>query len=354
MGKYLILLGVLVLLLNSSLFAQEEPKSTPLPGMRGTPINLPDISVIGDILGQTTTYDDVDRNKVFVREIEFALQGYLYPEIRADVFFAFDREKGGKINTELEEAYVSFLKLFGDFNGKAGRMLVDFGKVNKLHPEQWQYVIKPKALENFMAEHGLIGNGGSLGYLLPLPFFAQFDLGAYRISSEESEEFALGDFGYSARLWTSFSLSEISEFEIGTSGLYGRGFRYLEHQDDVKLYGIDLTYKVISSTYERLIFQNEILHIVRQIPTEEIKRFGFYNFLGYRFNKYMETGLRYDFSENVLPDKAQTKSITGIITTNLTETTKLRFQYGYNIEPKTHELFLQLLFGIGPHSHVLQ
>lgn len=352
---YKIILIIILILSNSFLYAEEESEPTPLPGKRGTPVNLPDISVIGDIIGKTTTYDDLDRNKVFVREIEIALQGYLYPEIRTDVFFAFHREDGGKINAELEEAYVSFLKLFADFDAKAGRILVDFGKVNKLHSEQWQYVDKPKVLENFLGEHGFIGNGGSLGYLLPLPFFVQIDLSAWHLDgSEDENKFSLADTVYASRFWISFSLSEIVELEIGGSSATGKGYNYLKYQDDVKLYGLDLTYRIFPSTYEKLIFQNEILYIVRQLPENELKRFGFYNFFGYQFNKYWEAGLRYDFAESPLPDGKQTKSIAGIITTRFTDTTKLRMQYGYNIESKDHEAILQLLFGIGPHSHILK
>lgn len=352
---YKIILIIILILFNSFLYAQEESNPTPLPGKRGTPVNLPDISVIGDIIGKSTTYDDLDRNKVFVREIEIALQGYLYSDIRTDVFFAFHREDGGKINAELEEVYVSFLKLFGDFNGKVGRMLIDFGKVNKLHSEQLQYVNRPNTLVNFLGDHGLIGNGGSLGYLLPLPFFVQIDLSAWRVDTlEDKNKFSLSDIVYASRFWTSFPLSEIVELEIGGSGAIGKGPNYLESQDDVKLYGLDLTYRIFPSTYEKLIFQNEILYIVRQLPENELKRFGFYNFLGYQFNKYWEAGLRYDFAESSLPDGKQTKSIAGIITTRFTDTTKLRMQYGYNIESKDSEVFLQLLFGIGPHSHVLK
>ena len=81
-----------VFLLSSVSFAQEEPQDTPLPGMRGTPKNLPDVSLVGDILGKVSgDSDDPYSNKVLIREIEFALQGYLYPEMRADAFLAFHR-----------------------------------------------------------------------------------------------------------------------------------------------------------------------------------------------------------------------------------------------------------------------
>lgn len=355
MYKYLIVVSILSVFLNGVGLSQEN-NQTPLPGMRGIASSLPDISVIGDIDGKLSTNEnDPNRNKVFVREVEFALQGYLYPEIRTDIFFSFHREKTGKVNSELEEAYVSFLQLFSDFNGKVGKMLVDFGKINKLHSEQLQYVDKPGVLTNFLGEHGLIGSGGSSGYLLPLSFFSQIDISAWRIeASEEPEKFSLADIVYVIRLWNSFSLTDISEFEIGGSGAMGKGYKYLEYQDDVKLYGIDLTYKLWPDTYKRLIFQNEVLYIIRTIPADELKRYGFYNYLGYQFNKYWVIGGRYDFSDNVLVNNEKTNSISAIFANRLTESTMLRLQYTYGLETKSHDIFLQFIFGIGPHSHPLQ
>ncbi|MEW6685809.1 MAG: hypothetical protein AB1393_06340 [Candidatus Edwardsbacteria bacterium] len=353
---------ILSFFLSSLVSAQEGTKATPLPGMRGTPSNLPDISVIGDITGKVTSdKNDLNRNKILVREIELALQGYIYPEMRADVFLAMHRH-GDHFEPEICEAYASFLKIVGGLSLKVGKMHVDFGKINKVHQHERPYVDQPLVLTNFFGNHGLVGEGVSLGYLLPLPFFAQIDASAWRVASEqhheegveEPEEFGLADEVYTTRLWTSFSLGETSELEIGASGASGKGSHYLEHQDEARVFGLDLTYKLWPSAYKRLAFQNEVLHLIRRTPVGELKRWGFYNYLGFQFNKYWDAGLRYDWSENAFPEKGKTNSFSGIITSHLTETTKIRLQYGYNFELNSHEAFLQLVFGIGPHSHPLQ
>ena len=216
-------------------------------------------------------------------------------------------------------------------------------------------------LSNFLGDHGLVGEGLSLGYLLPLPFFCQVEIGGWRVAGHTHEEgsacadeFALANTVYTARLWTSFSTGETSELELGGSAGIGNGSHYLEHQDDVKIYGLDLTYKLWPSSYERLIFQNELLYLVRQVPVGELKRYGFYNYLGYRLSKYYDVGLRYDWTENAFPENETTSKISGIFTNNLTEMTKIRLQYSYNIEAGSHEVYLQLVFGIGPHTHPLQ
>jgi len=53
------------LLLTCVLLAQGEPQDTPLPGMRGVPRNLPDVSLVGDINVEVTEdKNDIYRNKV--------------------------------------------------------------------------------------------------------------------------------------------------------------------------------------------------------------------------------------------------------------------------------------------------
>lgn len=367
--KYFVI-SFLIIFLQSTGTTQEQTKLTPLPGMRGTPVNLPDISVVGDLQGKISTNEnDHDRNKILVQEIEIAIQGYLYPEIKTDIFFAFHREENQEVNTELEETYVNFLKLFAGINGKLGKMLLNFGKLNKLHSEQWQFVKRPKVLTNFLGEHGLVAEGFSLGYLLPISFFSQIDFGIYNIpGTEKPKEFSLTDEVYTARVWNSFSISEIQELEIGISGVSAKGPDYFKKQgdviiktlDNVKIIGLDITYKFWPSTYQRLIFQNELLYLTREVAQGKFERTGFYNYLGYKLNKYTETGLLYDYLEtldiksDISSQKETMSSVSGIITKCLTETTKFRFQYTHNFKPNSQEVFLQFIFGIGPHSHTLE
>jgi hypothetical protein len=347
---------------KNSINTQADTGATPLPGMRGTPNNLPDISVIGDITGKLSSdKNDIDRNKILVREIELALQGYIYPEMRADVFLAMHRH-GSIIEPEICEAYVGFLSIINGLSLKAGKQHIDFGKINRIHEHHRPYTTQPLVLTNFFGDHGLVGEGAMLEYLLPLSLFMQVDIGAWRVESEhhqqegveEPAEFGLADEVYSGRLWTSFPLGETTELELGASIATGHGSHYQEHQDNAKIFGADLTFKLWPSAYERLIFQTEVLNLRREISVGKLSRWGFYNYLGYQFNKYWDAGLRYDWSETAFPEKGHADYLSGIITNHLTETTQIRFQYQYNLNSKIYGAFLQLIFGIGPHSHPLQ
>ncbi|MDI6808072.1 MAG: hypothetical protein QME66_03700 [Candidatus Eisenbacteria bacterium] len=328
--------------------------------------DLPDISVIGDISAQTSNdLVSAGRNRVTIRGIELALQGYLYPEMRADVFLAMHRH-GDTFEPEICEALVSSLRFFADGLGlKAGRIHIDFGKLNKIHQHERPFVDQPLALTNFFGPHGFVGEGVTLGYLFPLPFFLEVNTGTWWIPAghvheegdtepEESTEFSPAGRVHTGRMWAGFRLGDRVELEMGASGAKGNGSHYLEHQDDVMIGGADLTTRMWLSNYQRVIFQNEIVHLIRKVPVGRIERLGLWSFLGFQFNKHWDGGFRYDWSENAFPQRKTGSMVSTVGGYRFTETTRIRLQYGYAPSSGAHEATLQLVFGIGPHSHPLQ
>lgn len=336
----------------------EQP--TPLPGMGKPALELPDISVIGNVVGTYSDDEtDANRNKIVLEELEVSFQGYLYPEIRSDVFIALHRhEEEEKYEAELEEGYISFLKTpIPNLSFKAGKKLLDFGKLNSRHPHHWNFVDRPEVLKSYFGGHGLVGQGADFSYLVPLPFFLQLDLGAWYVDSEDvhsGDILGLAQETYSTRLWSSFSLAENQELEFGLSALKGYGAHYSHHKDKVKIGGVDLTYRFIGQKLQRLLFQSEFLFLDRDVPAGDLDRWGFYSHLNYRFDKYWDVGFRYDWMETPFPDKEKKSSISGILTHSLTETTKLRLQYRHDLKDSNHTLYLQVTFGIGPHAHPLE
>lgn len=332
---------------------------TPLAGMGKPALELPDISVIGDVTG---TYGDdktdADRNKIVFKETELALQGYLYPDVRADVIAALHRHSDGEYKAELEEGYISFLKTpIPNLSLQAGKKLLDFGKLNPRHSHHWNFVDRPLVLKSYFGDHGLAGQGANLSLLLPTPFFLQWDWGAWHVDSEHAHSediLGLAQETYSTRLWSAFDLTENQELEIGLSGLKGYGAHYSEHKDKVKIGGVDLTYRFLGEKQKRLLFQNEFLFLDRDVPVGDLDRWGFYSLLNYRFDKYWDIGSRFDWMETPFPDMKNRYSLSGILTRSLTETTKLRLQYKYNPKEDDHTVYLQAVFGIGPHAHPLE
>jgi hypothetical protein len=326
--------------------------------------NLPDISVLGDLTAQTSTDEAFeDRNRVTLREIELALQGYVYPEMRADVFLAMHRHDGA-FEPEVCEASVSFLRLFFDGLGlQAGKVHVDFGKLNKIHQHERPFADQPLVLTNFFGPHGLVGEGAVANYLLPLPFFLRVDGAVWWIpahghahdeGSEEPLEFGLAGKIYTGRLWSGFSPGDRIELEIGASGAKGNGAHYLEHQDEVIVAGGDVTLRFLPKSHCRIISQSEVLYLHRTVPVGTLERMGAYSYLGMQLNKYWDAGARYDWSENAFPDALTSSLVSAICTYRFTETTRFRVQYGFDPEASSHSAAMQLVFGIGPHTHPLQ
>ncbi len=339
---------------------------TPLPGMRGVPSNLPDISVVGDFY---TEFSKNYNNMLTIRGIEVAFQGYIYPEMRADIFLALHRHNNS-LEFELCEGYVSFLKIFNNFSLELGKRHVDFGKINKVHQHHRPYFDQPEVVTEYLGEHGFVAEGVSLIYLLPVNFFAQVSVGGWVVPEEEHHHQEnephlhhsfLNDKAYNSKLWLSFPITSLSELELGLNFAKAKGPHYKEHKDELNLYNLELTYKYLISTYKKLTLQTENFYLYREIPLGTLNRFGGYLFCELQTSKYWRFAVRFDYvekpqvvNESDLSEKETSQASSFIITRELTETTLLRAQYKYDFKNSEHIGYLQMIFGFGPHSHTLE
>jgi len=361
--------------------AQEA--GTPPQGMRGTPANLPDISVIGVIEGHTSSNKaDDTRDKLEFSEVETAFQGYIYPEMKADVFLALHKH-GDEYASEICEAKVSFLRLADGLSAEVGKVNAEVGKLNKAHTHSRLMIDQPAMLTNFLGAHAFNPQGAALKYLLPLPFYAQAQVGAWNMAGhehhvegdntadvldvdqstvtvvlapEETEDFSPAGKVYTARLNMAFPLGSGAELELGGSALKGKGSHWEHHEDNIKLAGADFTLKLWPDAYRRFTLQGEYMRLTREVPVGTLKRDGLYLFANYRASKYWNFGARFDYAENAFPAITYERDYSLIATRNLTETTTLRAQYKHiNLSgEKTDEGWVQLTFGLGPHSHELE
>ncbi len=374
---------VFVLILGACGRAAAQAGGTPPQGMRGTPANLPDISVIGVIEGHVSSdKSDETRNKLEFSEVETAFQGYIYPEMKADVFLALHKH-AEEYASEICEAKVSFLRLADGLSAEVGKVHAEFGKLNKAHTHTRLMIDQPTVLTNFLGSHAFNPQGAGLKYLLPLPFYAQLQAGAWNgaphehhveadntadvldvdgstvtavLAPEETEEFSPAGKVYTARLNLAFPLGSGAELELGGSALKGKGSHWEHHEDNIKLAGADFTLKLWPDAYRRFTLQGEYMRLTREVPVGTLKRDGLYLFANYRISKYYNFGARFDYAENAFPAITYERDYSLIATRNLTETTTLRAQYKHiNLSgEKTDEGWLQLSFGLGPHSHELE
>jgi hypothetical protein len=385
----------------------ESPESSvtaqPTIPTTGSEKLLPDFSFIIDSVGKTASRrsGDADRNRYLLREAEFAMQGYLYPNIRGDVFFSLEREAGETaFGIDLEEAYASFLNIGKGLQMQAGKKFIDFGRLNQVHSERRLTTDLPLPNKHFLfpEDHGLAGQGVQFNYLLPIKgVFGQLQVGFWRgdeghhdeeaaaatslrsLSSlarsrvkrqatngeEEAEETGLGimDQIYSARLGFSKELSGgDAELGIGFSGLFGRSEPVERRRprrterDDIRLIGMDVQYRRFLGAYKRLLLQSEIMRHHRSGPDGD-SRLGYYILGAYRWDRYWDGGLRFDSSSLPSPLSGHETKAVAFVRRFLTEQSFLRFQLERNNlvgrDPFTL-LSLQFVWGIGPHSHLLE
>lgn len=346
--------------------AEEEPFREE-PGYEAPPeprpaervqLELPDISVIGDIRGNwTNDRGDPNRDKVRLYHAELALQSYLYPDIRGDVIVGVARHDED-FDVHVEEGFINFLDMGRGFGLLAGRKFIPFGKANQLHTHHRLYSDTPTVLSSFFGER-LVGDGAVLSYLAPTRTFLRLELGSWYAAAhshdaheeqggDEAEAHPLGLLGTvnTGRLWTSRPLTDTSELELGATYAAASGARAC---------GLDLTYKHWPTAYRRLTLQAEYLRGTNHRTDQRID--GLYLLANQRLDKYWDVGLRYDWAEFVQPATSHGSGVVGIVTRHLTETTYLRLQYKHAHLPGAgtlHEPMVVINFGMGPHAHPLE
>ncbi|MBI2842186.1 MAG: hypothetical protein HYX78_02175 [Armatimonadetes bacterium] len=351
----------------------EEPALTeeiPAPQPTGSEKLLPDISVIVDALGTATSNGgDPDRNQFVIRETEVAVQGYVYPQVRGDVFIAFEEEE---LQGRVEEAYASLLQIGNTaLNANLGKKYLPLGKNNPVHRERWPFVTQPFVVRNLMnPEEGLSGQGAQLNYLLPTKanLFAQMSFGVWKPSAhaheedepgeEEGLERGLGaeDRVYSGRLWLSRPVGGSAELELGLNAAGGPGEEELG-RPRTRLYGTDLTYRAWPGAYRRILLQGEAWRHRRSIPDANGSRDGYYGLAHYRWDRYNDAGVRYDWSELPAPQPGHDSGLSAFYTRWLSETSFIRLQVtrGKDVEDGDFTAaLLQLVWGLGPHAHQLE
>jgi len=346
------------------------PPAAPAPaGGAGKALALPDISLIVQAKGKLSTdkRDDA-RNRVRLAEAELGIQGYVYPNVKADAFITMSPSENA--SAQVEEAYLTYLGASKGLNVYVGEKHVAFGRTDLLHNHSWLYVNPPKVLQNLVAAESLGGEGLAISYLIPTKsdLFAQLDLGAWTgagpgeapnlpdIVKGPGANFA--DRFDTARLWTSYPVTENSELELGGSYAGGAaGPLDSTSGGHARLTGLDLTYRHFGEGTSRLLLRTEALWRHQSDDAGDSSAMGYYLFGNYRQNKYASLGVLYDWSQfPQAPDLHET-ALSLIWTKQFSEQYYLRVQGTQGARPGAssyEELWLQWVWGVGPHTHNLE
>lgn len=342
---------VSILIIFSSLTAQTTDPMAPAGLKKPAAWTLPDISFVATLLSTGSLVPGLAHEApilgggVALREAELIFQGAIYPGATAHLIFSYhDKE------VEIEEGYASFSGIFPGGTLRGGRERIDLGRLNKIHPHAWSTIRAPEAVEQFLGE--LKGTGLGLSWLLPLPFYLTVDVSGWKMDVPEPETFGYSDWSATAKILSSFELGPKAELQIGASAMLGTATG-AESAGRSLVGSGDLTFKAFPGSYSRWVFQNEVYLFSRNTGAD--LRVGFYNLLSWKPGRNWEWVVRHDLSQSNDPESTawSQRALLGV-TWSLSEATTLRLEYAAQLDAPRHDLGLQFVFGIGPHTHPIK
>jgi hypothetical protein len=324
----------------------------------------PDISFIGDMrmTGHHKAPPEVGDNKLRLdfHELEIAASGYLNPYARADVTLSIT---DGRI--DIEEANATLLRgLPFNLQLKAGRYLVDFGRINTQHPHQWSWMERPLMFKRFFGEEGLNAVGLNISTLIPVGSTAvvisgnllQGDSFSWENQSRTKDKLA-----GCGRISAFAPLTPHSSLELGLSGLAAPNESVKNNWASME--NLDIKYKWRPDMYRSLAVMAEALVSSREIADEgldnsgvkRITALGAFAAIDYQFKRQYDAGIFLDYSQNPVNGKDRQTGFGFFGGFSLVEETyRVGIVWRQDQGTPYHKAFqtitVQLLWSLGPHK----
>jgi hypothetical protein len=328
------------------------------PAQTGNVFN-PSISVIGNALG-FVGHNPVDNQpSLQLKESEIGLTAIVDPYARADFFVSFGSQSG---DVGIEEGFITFLTLPGDFIVKAGKFKAAFGKVNTEHPHVRQYADTPLVILNLLGGEGGISDAGlSVARLIPMPseIFLEATAQVFQGTSENLfDAHSRNDVEPLFHLKAYKDLSESTNLEIGGSWTQGNG---LEGPGlHTTLAGVDVSFRwkpLRQGLYRSLLVRGEWMQSEREMAAgTTVRADGWYALAQYQLGRRWNVGYRHDESDHSDDATLRDRGDSAILTFSPSEFSTIRTQlrrnrYAQPAGPVTAtELLVQLQFAIGAHG----
>lgn len=390
-------------------------------------LQLLDVSldVLAAVGGSTATDEELEalqggghdpRQRGFtLQNVELSLLGAVDPYVRGETHLIYFIDPDGESQFEVEEAFLSTIALPFDleqagFQIEAGQFFTEFGRINPTHPHAWDWQDQPVIHSRLFGEDGMRAPGLRLGWLVPLPWFAEIHGGiqnakgetmtSFLANDEAFEERAIGgrpfadrrvrslkDFVYLVRLVNGVDLGDTITAQLGGSALFGPNGTGSDGR--TQIYGADLRVKWVPLDATRgwpfVTLQAEALHRDYHTdsfvaagdavqPSENLRDYGFYAQALYGFWPRWALGVRYEYadgsgsniafdpdagtvaivSRRVDPFRSERHRISPLIAFYPSHFVRLRLQYDYDDVTFTrhddeHSVWLGVEFLYGAH-----
>jgi len=350
---------------------------------------------------------DPRRRGFTVQNIELSLSGAVDPYFtgEAHIIYLIDPEIG-ETRVELEEAFLTTQALPFGLQLKGGFFFTEFGIINQLHPHAWHWQDQPVINTRLFGPDGLRQAGVRLGWLTPLPWYSEVQVGVQNANGETGssffaneeffEERPIGgrpfverdvrspkDLLYLAHWVNSWNLSDAVTTKVGLSGLYGPNATGPD--GDTWIYGADLklTWRPTNNFrgWPFVLWQSEAMKRdyradrffddsnpdnIIDLPRATLRDYGFYTQALYGFTYGWAAGLRYEYAtgsgESVLsfdgrrndPFRDDRHRVSPLLVWHPSEFSRIRLQYNYDradhLERRdAHSVWLGVEFLYGAH-----
>jgi hypothetical protein len=340
----------------------------PVYGPPSSKVFNPDIALIGDFLGAIGKNDsDRATPSLEMHEAEASFQAIVDPYARADFFLTFSPEEVG-----VEEGFITFTSIPGNFLVKVGKMRASFGKVNQMHNHVMPWTDRPLVTQDLVGgEEGISDAGISVARLFPNELlFLEATAEVYR--GESPELFRAPerkDVTVVGRLRGYRDITEATNIDFG--GSFAQGHNDAGPDFKTRLFGADFALRwrpLRRAIYRRLIVRTELVWSRREqgigpaapgradgarSVRADAKAFGAYASGEYQFARRWFAGLRLDRSERADDPSAKDKGFSGLLTYWPSEFSQLRGQYRYTRYAEgitANEFLFQVQFSIGAHG----
>lgn len=291
--------------------------------------------------------------RMFLREVELAVESALDPFSRGKVFFGIGEE-----GIEVEEAYVRWLNCPLHMNLKMGQFKTQFGKLNRYHNHALPQFERPSVLNHFFGLETLDGFGLAGNFLLPTMIGHVNEMDLEFISGGMDQSFTgqgKQNFICVGHLKNYFDISRSTYFEFGVSG--ATGYNDPKEKYRTTIGGADFTLKWVPperAKYRGIEWLTEILYSNRKTVVGDMNAWGFFSSIQWRLSAWWLASFRLDYTQLPHDNTSEEKGAALAFDFWQSEFVFLRFQYttiDRNFEDADQRFIFQTCWAMGPHKH---
>lgn len=293
----------------------------------------PNISFIPNIIIGERTIENEGVKKTeklySLESIELAFQSPVDPFSRADVFLHI------KDDIEIEEAYLTLLKLPFNLQAKFGKIRPPFGKWNLTHFSEHFTTRHPEFFDEVYMQHdGIAITGGEASILLPLPLYTLFtyNTGLAQVSGSTISS------NYNLKT----SIGERKNLEIGLTALMDNP------QPHKNTYGYNIVFR--NRPPGRELYKYTHIQWEHYFIKSDSDEEAFLFFINQQFFRTLHFGVMLDGIRAI--DESGEKHTDLNHSINLTyfpsEFARYRIEYGWSKHGGSG-VFFQITFSVGPH-----